>query len=266
MKGLIFNVKRYSIHDGPGIRVTFFMKGCPLSCWWCHNPEGISPEQEKVEQIERVGEMEFKRMEEAGKYYSVEDIIKILDSERIFINESGGGVTFSGGEPLIQVGFLTKALKSCRNKGFHTVVDTSGYSEPENIEEIFPYTSLFLFDLKHMDEKKHIELTGKSNALILSNLQLILDSGKDLFIRIPVVPGFNDDQKNLEALKQFLKDSRRKNLKKISLLPYHRIGKSKYTRFGIPYRMNKVQQPSHERMIELKTYFSDLDIKVQIGT
>lgn len=183
MKGLIFNIKRYLIHDGPGIRVTFFMKGCPLSCWWCHNPEGISPEQEIIEKVNRVGDKEFFCKEEPGKYYSVSDIIALLDSERIFINESGGGVTFSGGEPLMQAEFLAEALKSCRDKGYHTAVDTSGYSEPGIIQEIISHTSLFLFDIKHMDEKKHVELTGKSNALILSNFNLVLDSGKDINLR-----------------------------------------------------------------------------------
>jgi pyruvate formate lyase activating enzyme len=265
MKGLIFNIERYSIHDGPGIRVTFFMKGCPLSCWWCHNPEGISSDQEIIEHVNKVGDKEFVCKEEAGKYYSVSDIIALLDRERIFIDESGGGVTFSGGEPLMQAEFLAEALKSCRDNGYHTAVDTSGYSEPEIIQEIIPYTSLFLFDVKHMDEKKHIELTGKSNALILSNLNLLLNSGKEINIRIPIVPGFNDDQENLMELRNLLEEAGCENLTKISLLPYHRIGKAKYRRFGITYRMNDTEQPSRERMIQLKDYFSDLDIKIQIG-
>jgi pyruvate formate lyase activating enzyme len=265
MKGLIFNIKRYSIHDGPGIRVTFFMKGCPLSCMWCHNPEGISPEQQKAEQIEKVGEKEFTGIEEVGKYYSVNDIIKILDKEQIFINESGGGVTFSGGEPLLQTEFMTEALKTCREKGYHTAVDTSGYSPFENFKAVIPYTDLFLFDVKHMDDARHIELTGVSNSLIMSNFKLILDSGKDIFIRIPVIPGLNDEPENLRRLKEFLISSKTDNLKKISLLPFHKIGKSKYNKFNIPYRMNDVQQPSRQRMNELKEYFSDIGIKVQIG-
>jgi pyruvate formate lyase activating enzyme len=254
MKGLIFNIKRYSIHDGPGIRVTFFMKGCPLSCLWCHNPEGISPEQQKAELIEKVGDRAFIRMEEVGKYYSVNDIIEILDKERI-----------SGGEPLLQNEFLTEALKACRENGYHTAVDTSGFSPSENFEAVIPYTDLFLIDIKHMDDTRHIELTGVSNSLILSIFQIILDSGKDIFVRIPIVPGFNDEPENLKALKQFLADSKRKNLKKISLLPYHKIGKSKYNKFNIPYRMSDVQPPSRQRMNELKEYFSDIGIKIQIG-
>jgi len=265
MKGLIFNIKRYSIHDGPGIRVTFFMKGCPLSCRWCHNPEGISPDREIVEQIEKVGEREFIRMEEAGQFYSVSDIIEILDRERVFINESKGGVTFSGGEPMLQTDFLLEALKACRKNDYHTAVDTSGYSTAENFKTVIPYTDLFLFDIKHMNDSRHIEFTGVSNLLIFSNFQLILDSGTDIIVRIPVVPGFNDDPKNLNTLKQFLADSKRENLKKISLLPYHRIGKVKYKKFSIPSRMNNAEQPSRQRMNELKGFFSDTEIKVNIG-
>ena len=139
MKGLIFSVKRYSIHDGPGIRVTFFMKGCPLNCMWCHNPEGISPFQETVMQTKRVGEREFYNKEEVGKYYTVDMILEILNKEKIFINQSKGGVTFSGGEPMLQSEFLLEVLKSCKENGYHTAVDTSGYSSTESYYSIIPY-------------------------------------------------------------------------------------------------------------------------------
>jgi pyruvate formate lyase activating enzyme len=162
MKGLIFSVKRYSIHDGPGIRVTFFMKGCPLSCMWCHNPEGISPFPEYVIRSDKVGEKEFRNREEAGKYYSVENILEILEKERVFINQSKGGVTFSGGEPMLQFKFLLEALKACKENDYHTAVDTSGYSSEENYKSIIPLTDLFLFDIKHLDEARHIELPASS--------------------------------------------------------------------------------------------------------
>ena len=265
MKGLIFSVKRYAIHDGPGIRVTFFLKGCPLSCWWCHNPEGISPDPETVEQIDKVGEREFKKMEEAGKYYTVNEILEILDKEQIFISESKGGVTFSGGEPMMQTDFLLETLKACKNNDYHTAVDTSGHSLFENYAKIIPYTDLFLFDIKHMDDTRHIELSGMSNSLIISNFNLILESGKDMFVRIPVIPGLNDDPESLAAMKQFLADSRCENLKKISLLPYHKIGKAKYKKFNIPCRMNDTEPPSRQRMNQLKEYFSDIGINVRIG-
>jgi len=265
MKGLIFNIKRYAIHDGPGIRVTFFMKGCPLSCWWCHNPEGISQEPETAVQIEKIGEKEFRKAEIAGTWCSTDDILKVLDREKIFIRESNGGVTFSGGEPMMQPYFLSDALKACKGNGYHTAVDTSGNSMAENYNRIIAFTDLFLFDIKHMDNKMHTKYTGVSNSLILSNLRLVLESGKDVFVRIPVIPGFNDDVENLEKLKAFLVEIKSENLKRISLLPYHRIGKAKYQKFNIPYRMNGTEPPSRERMKELKKYFEERGIKTCIG-
>ncbi len=265
MKGLIFSVKRYSIHDGPGIRVTIFMKGCPLSCLWCHNPEGISPDSETVMTTKKVGEREFSFTEEVGKYYSAEDILEILEKEKVFINQSKGGVTFSGGEPMLQSSFLVEVLKECKNHGFHTAVDTSGYSSSENYRAVIPYTDLFLFDIKHLDEKKHIALTGVSNVSILQSLRILLDSGKDLILRIPVIPGYNDDQEYLMQLRQFISSFAPESISKINLLPYHSIGSSKYKRFNIPNRIEGLVPPSKERMEELKKLFSEARIKVKIG-
>lgn len=265
MKGLIFNIKRYAIHDGPGIRVTFFMKGCPLSCWWCHNPEGISPDQEIVEITEKLGDKAFMKKEEVGKWYSVDQIIEVLDREKIFFKESKGGVTFSGGEPMIQTDFLVDVLKECKKQGYHTAIDTSGYAPAENFLKIIPFTDLFLFDIKHVDDNLHLKYTGVSNTLIINNLKLVAKSGKEVFVRIPVIPGFNDDSENLNMLKNFLIEIKCSNLKRISLLPYHKIGKAKYIRFGIQYRMNGTEPPSAKRMNEVKEYFSKTGIKVKIG-
>jgi pyruvate formate lyase activating enzyme len=265
MKGLIFSVKRYSIHDGPGIRVSFFMKGCPLNCIWCHNPEGISPLQDKFVQVNRVGDREFRRNEEVGKWYTVGNILEILGREKIFLDQSKGGVTFSGGEPLMQSEFLLEALKACKANGYHTAVDTSGYSSPESLKSIIPYTDLFLFDLKHLDDASHIELTGVSNILILNNYRLLLESGKDLIIRIPVIPGFNDDPDHIERLKQFISGTKTSSLRKINLLPFHKIGASKYKRFNIPYMMVNVEPPAKDKMHKLKEIFSETGVKVKIG-
>ena len=265
MKGLIFSVKRYSIHDGPGIRVTFFMKGCPLNCIWCHNPEGISPFPESVIRTDRVGEKEFCKIEEAGKYYSIEDVLEILEKESVFISQSKGGVTFSGGEPLFQFEFLLEVLKACKSKGYRTAVDTSGYSPAENFKSIIPFTDLFLFDIKHMDDARHIELTGVSNTCILENYKLLLNSGKEVLARIPVIPGYNDDRDNIERLRQFLSATKTKTLKKINLLPFHKTGSSKYKRFNMPYKMENVIPPSNERMAELKKFFMEVGVKVKIG-
>jgi pyruvate formate lyase activating enzyme len=265
MKGLIFSVKRYSIHDGPGIRVTFFMKGCPLSCRWCHNPEGISPLQETVMLTRKVGEKEFIREEEVGRYYTVEDIIRILDQEKVFMSHSKGGVTFSGGEPMVQSEFLVEALSACKESGYSTAVDTSGYSSAENYRNILPYTDLFLFDIKHLDDLKHIESTGVSNTGILGNFRLLLESGKDIMLRIPVIPGFNDDMVHMEKLKNFIIASGTRSVKKINLLPYHKIGSSKYKRFNMTYKMESVEPPSSEKMQQLKELFMETGVKVKIG-
>jgi pyruvate formate lyase activating enzyme len=265
MKGLIFSVKRYSIHDGPGIRVTFFMKGCPLNCMWCHNPEGISPFPETVMQTNRVGDREFSRNEEVGKYYTVNDILEILSKEKVFIDQSKGGVTFSGGEPMLQIEFLLDALKACKGNGYHTTIDTSGYSTAENYKSIIPYTDLFLLDIKHLDNARHIESTGASNIGILENYRLLLDCGKDVMVRIPVIPGINDDKNHLQKLKQFLSDTKTDSLKRINLLPFHKIGSSKYKRFNIPYRMKGVEPPSKDEMQKLKEFFMETGIKVKIG-
>jgi pyruvate formate lyase activating enzyme len=265
MKGLIFSVKRYSVHDGPGIRVTFFLKGCPLNCIWCHNPEGISPFPETVMQTNRVGEKEFMNYEEAGKYYTVDSVLEILSKEKIFINNSKGGVTFSGGEPMLQFEFLLEVLKACKESGYHTAVDTSGYSSAENYKSIIPFTDLFLFDIKHLDEARHLELTGVSNIGILNNYRLVLESGKDIMVRIPVIPGFNDDQDHIEKLRQFLFITKTSALKKINLLPFHKIGSSKYKRLNIPYRMGNTEPPSKEKMQKMKELFTQTGIKVKIG-
>jgi len=265
MKGIIFSVKRYAIHDGPGIRVTFFMKGCPLSCWWCHNPEGRSYEPSTVEQIDRIGEKEFRKKEIVGKFYDTKDILAILEKERIFINQSKGGVTFSGGEPMIQFDFLLEVMQSCKENGFHTAMDTSGYSTSESFNKILPLTDLFLFDIKHLDNLKHKEFTGVPNELILSNFNLIVESGNDYMVRIPIVPGFNDDPDHISRLKNFILGEKHENLKMINLLPFHKIGSSKYKKFNIPYKMGNVEEPSTQKMKELKAFFSGYGVRVKIG-
>lgn len=265
MQGLIFSVKRYSIHDGPGIRVTFFLKGCPLHCKWCHNPEGISHESETVTRINRIGDKEFKTEERVGEYYTVDSILSILEKERVFINQSKGGVTFSGGEPMMQSEFLFEALKACKANGYHTAVDTSGYSAIENFKEILPVTDLFLFDLKHLDDTKHTEATGGSNAGILANFRFLITKEKDVIVRFPVIPGFNDDYVHIEEMRKFLLTIKTDTLKKINLLPFHKIGSSKYKRFNIPYNMEGTEPPDKERMLRMKELFSETGIKVKIG-
>lgn len=232
---------------------------------WCHNPEGISPNQESVVSTNRIGEMAFSKKEEVGKYYTSNDILEILEKEKVFINQSNGGVTFSGGEPMLQSEFLADVLKACKEKGFHTAVDTSGYSSAENYKSVIPFTDLFLFDIKHLDASRHIEITGVSNTGILDNYRLLLESGKDIMIRFPVIPGINDDTDHLERLRRFIISTKTDSLKKINLLPFHKIGSSKYKRFNIPYKMDGVEPPSAEKMKSLKEFFTETGIKVKIG-
>ena len=265
MNGLIFSVKRYSIHDGPGIRVTFFLKGCPLSCRWCHNPEGLSPSPEEIVGVNRIGEKEFRKKEIAGKQISIPEMMTIIEKERVFIEKSGGGVTFSGGEPLMQTDFLFEALSTCREKGFHTAVDTSGFTSPENLRRIIPLTDLFLFDLKHLDPEKHLQYTGVANELILSNLGVIIESGKEIMIRIPVIPGVNDDPSHLVSLIAFINKIKTAQVRMISLLPYHKTGLAKYRKFGRENLMGPIEQPTTERMKEIKELFAETGIKIKIG-
>jgi len=241
------------------------MKGCPLSCWWCHNPEGISPDLQTVVQTRKVGDKEFSRQEKVGRYYSTGEILEILDRERIFIDQSGGGVTFSGGEPMMQPEFLLETLKACSENGYNTAVDTSGYSSAESFMAIMPYTDVFLFDLKHTDDYRHFEYTGASNIRILENLKMLTDRGKSVIVRIPVIPGKNDDDLTLRSMRDLLGSLNRENPVSISLLPFHRIGMTKYSRFGLPYRMNDTVPPSAQRMKELKRFFGETGLKVKTG-
>ena len=265
MKGLIFNIKRYAIHDGPGIRVTFFMKGCPLGCWWCHNPEGISPKLQEVERVDRIGEKQFTITEKVGKYYTAEELMQIVQEDMVFIEESGGGVTFSGGEPLMQAGFLVEALKVFQRGGIHTTVDTSGHAQRSIFDKIIPLTDLFLFDIKHLDPEKHMQYTGVSNEIILDNYKYILEKGKNVIIRIPIIPGFNDDREQLNAFRDFVASQPGAKIQRVDLLPYHRIGSSKYRKFKLEYKMQNTEQPSTERMRELKAFFAGSGINIKIG-
>ena len=265
MKGLIFNIKRYAIHDGPGIRVTFFMKGCALGCWWCHNPEGINTEVQEVERVDRIGEKEFRVMEKVGKFYTADELLQIVKKDMVFIEESGGGVTFSGGEPLMQHDFLEEVLKLFSAEGIHTTVDTSGHAPRNVIDKILPLTDLFLFDIKHLDNEKHKKYTGVSNELILENYRYILEKGKKVIIRIPIIPGINDDETELNAFRSFISDQKGANIERIDLLPYHKIGSAKYKRFNLEYKMEGVEQPTTGRMDVLKNYFAESGINIKIG-
>jgi len=264
MQALIFDIKRFAIHDGPGIRVTIFFKGCPLGCWWCHNPESRSFKPQKVIREQKVNGRTFLVEELVGREISVPGLMQEILKEKVFMEESGGGVTFSGGEPLLQPDFLIEVLKRCKDNGIHTSVDTTGYASWKFLKQVMTWTDLFLYDLKHLDDEVHKEYTGVSNKNILKNLKLLHDAGKDIVIRFPVIPGVNNDKQHIKVLRNYLK----KNLpqiRRIDLLPYHNIAAHKYEAFFIPDKMRLVPEPKQEELDKLKVDFEKDGMEVSIG-
>lgn len=263
MSGIVFDIKRYAVHDGPGIRTTIFMKGCPLRCLWCHNPESFSLEIEEFCQNKRLSEKSIAEKIYVGKKYSVDQLVKEIEKDQLFFDESGGGVTFSGGEPLLQIDFLAAMLKECKAMDFHTVVDTSGFAPKANVQRIINHVDLFLFDLKQMNDQEHQKLTGVSNNQILKNLKFLINEGKNLIIRFPMIPGCNDSRENIMSMIDFLCSLNSKS--EVHILPYHRIGRDKYSRFGKENNMPDIPSLSEEDTYWAKELFEKAEFIVNIG-
>ena len=264
MKGLIFDIKRFAVHDGPGIRTTVFFKGCPLKCVWCHNPEGISFQpQTAFYQNKCIGCGECKKESftaadclgnarvRYGKELSLEELLPQLLADRAFYRSSQGGVTLSGGECLTQADFCAALLKALKEEGVHTAVDTCGFIPRAALEKVLPYTDLFLYDLKALDEEVHIRCTGQSNRLILENLAYLDQTGKSIEIRIPYVPQWNGDQpiKIRDHLKTF------KNVGRVRILPYHNYAGSKYAALGMENTL-PAQLPTQEEIAAAEALFN----------
>ena len=262
-KGMVFSIKRYSIHDGPGIRQTVFFKGCRLNCLWCHNPE--SQDINSVESMRKfsLDGQTFEKCETVGTLMTVEEIIREIIKDRVFYDESGGGVTFSGGEPLLQHEFLGELLVECRNRGIHTAVDTSGYANQTIIQNIANLSDLILYDLKHMNAALHLKYTLVSNELILSNLLWLDQNKKNVVIRFPVIPQINDYKENIDEMLDFL--SCLKYIRKITLLPYHTIAAYKYQQFNISNKMEGIKAPGTNDIVVLKSEFESIGFDVSIG-
>ena len=298
--GTIFDIKRYAVHDGPGIRTTVFFKGCPLSCLWCHNPEGISSANELMLRSSRcVGSRECLAacaagaitfpgkkplinrdkctlcgdcadacpsgaLELVGKKVTVGELMLEIEKDRIFFEESGGGVTFSGGEPLAQPAFLKACLKACREKDISTALDTSGFVPYEVIEELKKDVDLFLYDIKMIDEHRHIHYTGVSNKVILDNLEKLSKDGSRILIRIPLIPEINATKECLSRITAFL--AAHSSLHEVSLLPYHAIAAQKYERLQKPNQMKNVSPLFQKKIQEIKKMMEDSGLHIKIGS
>ncbi len=264
MNGIIFDIKKFALHDGPGIRTTVFFKGCSLDCWWCHNPESIRklPETIKVNSVKTSNKFCEETEELFGKEYSAEELLTEIKKDQVFYDESGGGVTFSGGEPLLQVNFLLQILKLCKLSGINIAVDTSGYVGNNYFGKVYDYTDIFLFDLKIIDDELHRKFTGVSNKLILENLQFLTERGEKVIVRIPLIPEITDTEKNLSEVTSYLMNLN--NIKKIDLLPYNEIAESKYKRFNRPSRLGNLKTQNEEKLNQIKNYFEDLGTEISV--
>lgn len=276
MKGLIFDIQRYSVHDGPGIRTTIFLKGCPLNCQWCCNPESQllqfeiefretlcqhcgncisacpseaidadpwSPSSSKIDRLlcDMCGQCVEKCPSDAlniiGKWYSVEEVLIEVLRDTPYYRRSGGGVTISGGEPLAQQCFTNELLQACYERNIHTAIETCGFADWSQFEEILPFTDIFLYDIKHMNNEIHIQQTGASNEKILDNVRNLSKAGASIILRVPLIPGFNLDESNLRAIVEF---AVKLNVLEVHLMPFHQLGKDKYMRLGRSYTVSDV--------------------------
>ena len=272
-KALIFNIQKYNLYDGPGIRTLVFFKGCPLRCLWCSNPEGqkknyqilfkkdlcthcgacasvcpvgvhVMDFVEKKHSIKRnvecvgcgrcVMACSRKALSLTGELRSISEILDVIEEDRMFYQSSGGGVTLGGGEVLMQPDAAINLLSACKQRGINTAIETCGFARPEVIRKVAEVTDLFLFDIKHMDSVTHYRLTGVRNEQILENLQWLLENRANVKVRVPLLKGVNDGEADIEAMVKFLAPYKdQRNFKGIDLLPYHKLGVNKYTQLGI---------------------------------
>ena len=298
-RGIIFNIQRFSVNDGPGVRTIVFLKGCPLSCLWCSNPESQNSFKElmfnikncvcceKCKDICKENAIDFNNVNRidrdkcincvdcsevcypgalviSGEEKSVEEVISELKKDSTHFRHSNGGITLSGGEPLMQPEFTLELLKGCKANGWHTTMETTGFASKEVIDKIIPWLDLVLLDIKHMDSDRHLQSTGQRNEIILENAKRISELGVDTIIRIPVIPGFNSEKKTIEKIAKFANNL--KMVKEIHILPYHRLGVNKYNCLDRKYKIEDcIVTPSREYMEELKETIENIGMKCNIG-
>lgn len=294
----IFNIQKFSIHDGPGIRTTVFFKGCPLRCLWCHNPESQQTEKEMLYDREKCvlcgncvrvcteGAVKIENnsvttdmdkcsgcgkcvtycipgaRQIAGREYTVHEVLNEVIKDIVFYDKSKGGVTLSGGEPLIHIDFVEELLRNLKERSIHTAVDTSGAVSFENLKRAAAYTDVFLYDIKLMDDEKHAEYIGMSNKLILDNLKRLSQIHININLRMPIIEGINADEDHIEQTIEFIEGL---NIQKVNLLPYHDIARHKYKKLGLDYMDDRMSKPSDEKMNRFKEMFEKKGYKVKIG-
>lgn len=295
--GLAFDVRRHAMHDGPGIRTSIFLKGCPLSCPWCHNPEGMSFAPELQLRPERcvacgscaeacptgaAGDPEIActacgacaricptgARALIGTPITVDEVLRIATSDEVFFDASDGGITFTGGEPLAQPAFVEAAAKALHQRGFRSAVDTSGYASTDSLLRIAAYTDLFLYDIKYMSNGAHQETCGVSNKIIHANIRALADIGADVMISVPYIPGYTDSDDNMMATARFiagLKPAGRSRPYPVRILPYHDAARAKYERRGQVYHCDGVAVPAPVQLERAAALFRTHDIDVSIG-
>lgn len=253
--GRIFDIQRYSIHDGPGIRTIVFLKGCFLRCKWCCNPES---QEYKIQKMLIKGKEKY-----IGENVTVGQVIEEIRKDNAYYMRSGGGVTLSGGEVLFQPEFTESLLRACKRYGYHTAIESTGYAEYDTIQRILPYLDLYMLDIKHKNSQKHKQFTGKENEMILSNARKIAKEAKELIIRVPVIPRFNDTREEIREIAQFAASL--ENVKQLHLLPYHRLGQDKYEGLSREYSLKQIEPMTEEKMEELLETAAQSGLACQIG-
>ena len=254
-KGRIFDIQKFSVHDGPGIRTIIFLKGCALRCKWCCNPESQKFDIQ-VMNTENGPQI-------VGRDVTCGEVIDEVLKDRAYFRRSGGGITLSGGECLLQINFSKALLEAAKINGVNTAIESTGFASFETIEKLLPFLDLYLMDIKHMNSQKHRKFTGQPNELILENAKKIAEKAKKLIIRVPVIPEFNDTKEEIGAIAQFA--STLSNVCEIHLLPYHRLGTNKYEWLGRPYELKELMPPEDSKMELLKNVAESFSLKCQIG-
>lgn len=253
--GRIFDIQRFSVHDGPGVRTIIFLKGCFLRCKWCCNPESQKREIETmlVDGKEKI----------MGRDVTVAELMTEIEKDRIYYRRSGGGVTLSGGESLAQPDFAAAILRACKEKGINTALESTACAGYDKIQKLLPYLDLYLMDIKHTNSQKHKQFTTQPNELILENAKRLAADAKELIIRVPVIPTFNDTEQEIRDIAEFTKSL--KTVKELHLLPYHRLGEDKYKGLGRTYEMHGVDLIPGEHIQRLKSVVEETGLICRIG-